>query len=187
MVGERGLKLSGGEKQRVALARAFLKNPRVLLCDEATSGTVGFLCDVIGKRYVMHIFCVYFPLSFLCVFTKTNNAALDSRTEKHILSALRALASGRTSLFVAHRLSTAAQCDQIIVLEEVCSSVSGVRNGCVQPCVAQGRVLERGTHAELLLLGGKYAEMWAKQVRLCVVLRVNCDKNSFTGGFRNCI
>ena len=77
-VGERGLKLSGGEKQRVALARAFLKNPAILLCDEATS-------------------------------------ALDSRTEKDILRMLLTLAKGRTSIFVAHRLSTAAQCDQVIV------------------------------------------------------------------------
>ncbi len=76
LVGERGLKLSGGEKQRVALARAFLKAPRILLADEATS-------------------------------------ALDTRTEKEVLAALGTLALGRTSLFVAHRLSTAAQCDQV--------------------------------------------------------------------------
>ncbi|EFJ45521.1 hypothetical protein VOLCADRAFT_40714, partial [Volvox carteri f. nagariensis] len=90
VVGERGLKLSGGEKQRVAIARAFLKSPQVLLFDEATS-------------------------------------ALDSKTEGEILEALRALARGRTAIFVAHRLSTAAQCDQIVVLEE-------------------GRVVESGEH-----------------------------------------
>lgn len=81
-VGERGLKLSGGEKQRVALARAFLKDPPLLLCDEATS-------------------------------------ALDTATEKAILASLFALTKGRTTLLVAHRLSTAAQCDQIAVLEQV--------------------------------------------------------------------
>ncbi|PRW21021.1 ABC transporter B family member mitochondrial [Chlorella sorokiniana] len=103
LVGERGLKLSGGEKQRVALARAFLKSPRVLLCDEATS-------------------------------------ALDSRTEKEVLGALFSLARGRTCVLVAHRLSTAAQCDQIVVLE-------------------QGQVVEAGSHGELLAAGGKYAEL----------------------------
>ncbi|KAL4855557.1 ABC transporter B family member 25 [Chlorella vulgaris] len=103
LVGERGLKLSGGEKQRVALARAFLKSPRVLLCDEATS-------------------------------------ALDSRTEKEVLGALFSLAKGRTCVVVAHRLSTAAQCDQIV-----------------------GRVVESGSHAELLSREGKYAELWSRQ------------------------
>lgn len=80
-MGERGLKLSGGEKQRVALARAFLKDPPILLCDEATS-------------------------------------ALDTTTEKAILASLLALAKGRTTVLVAHRLSTAAQCDKIAVLEQ---------------------------------------------------------------------
>eukprot|EP00891_Asterochloris_glomerata_P008475 jgi/Astpho2/8475/Aster-05520 len=107
LVGERGLKLSGGEKQRVALARAFLKSPKILLCDEATS-------------------------------------ALDSKTEKQILAALQTLAHGRTAVFVAHRLSTAAQCDQIVVLE-------------------QGQVAEFGSHSELLAQGGKYAAMWQRQ------------------------
>ncbi|MEW5320485.1 MAG: hypothetical protein WDW38_011554 [Sanguina aurantia] len=107
VVGERGLKLSGGEKQRVAIARAFLKAPKVLVFDEATS-------------------------------------ALDTHTEKAILEALRVLAQGRTSIFVAHRLSTAAQCDQIVVIED-------------------GRVAEAGSHNDLLALGGKYAAMWAKQ------------------------
>ena len=76
VVGERGLKLSGGEKQRVALARAFLKKASILLCDEATS-------------------------------------SLDGSTEQEVLSAFHRLAHGRTSVFVAHRLSTAAQCDQV--------------------------------------------------------------------------
>ncbi|KDD74120.1 hypothetical protein H632_c1554p0, partial [Helicosporidium sp. ATCC 50920] len=107
LVGERGLKLSGGEKQRVALARAFLKSPRILLCDEATS-------------------------------------ALDSRTEKDVLAALFGLMRGKTCIVVAHRLSTAAQCDAIVVLD-------------------QGKVVESGTHAELLAGGGKYAELWARQ------------------------
>ncbi|KAI8463500.1 MAG: half-size ABC transporter [Monoraphidium minutum] len=107
VVGERGLKLSGGEKQRVAIARAFLKNPRVLLFDEATS-------------------------------------ALDTKTEREILESLSALAAGRTSIFVAHRLSTAAACDQIVVLDE-------------------GEVVEAGSHQQLLAQGGKYAELWARQ------------------------
>ncbi|KXZ51537.1 hypothetical protein GPECTOR_12g500 [Gonium pectorale] len=118
LVGERGLKLSGGEKQRVAIARAFLKAPGLLLFDEATS-------------------------------------ALDARTETEILEALRALAQGRTSIFVAHRLSTAAQCDQIVVLDE-------------------GRVVESGTHAELLAKGGRYADLWARQA--------NVDDLSGSGG-----
>lgn len=107
IVGERGLKLSGGEKQRVALARAFLKQPSVALLDEPTS-------------------------------------ALDTATEKSVLKALFGLAEGRTCLVVAHRLSTAAQCDQIVVLH----------NGIIQ---------ESGTHSDLLQLGGKYAELWNKQ------------------------
>ncbi|XAR60836.1 Cadmium-transporting ATPase [Bertholletia excelsa] len=107
LVGERGLKLSGGEKQRVALARAFLKAPPILLCDEATS-------------------------------------ALDSTTEAEILSALKSLASNRTSIFVAHRLTTAMQCDEIIVLEN-------------------GRVVEQGPHELLLSNAGRYAQLWAQQ------------------------
>jgi ATP-binding cassette subfamily B (MDR/TAP) protein 7 len=107
LVGERGLKLSGGEKQRVALARAFLKQPAVALLDEPTS-------------------------------------ALDSATEKSVLGALFDLARGRTCLVVAHRLSTAAQCDMIVVLED-------------------GQVVESGAHAELLAQGGRYAHLWARQ------------------------
>ncbi|KAK1412706.1 hypothetical protein QVD17_34169 [Tagetes erecta] len=107
LVGERGLKLSGGEKQRVALARAFLKAPPILLCDEATS-------------------------------------ALDSTTEAEILTALRSLANNRTAVFVAHRLTTAMQCDEIIVLEK-------------------GRVVEQGPHEVLLSNGGRYAQLWSQQ------------------------
>ncbi|XP_057474147.1 ABC transporter B family member 25, mitochondrial isoform X2 [Actinidia eriantha] len=107
VVGERGLKLSGGEKQRVALARAFLKAPAILLCDEATS-------------------------------------ALDSTTEAEILTSLKSLASNRTSVFVAHRLTTAMQCDEIIVLEN-------------------GKVVEQGPHEILLLKAGRYAQLWGQQ------------------------
>ncbi|CAI7896311.1 unnamed protein product [Closterium sp. NIES-53] len=109
MVGERGLKISGGEKQRVALARTFLKGAPILLCDEATS-------------------------------------ALDSVTEGAILTALQSLARNRTSIFVAHRLTTAMQCDEIVVLDE-------------------GRIIERGNHASLLALNGTYADMWRQQNR----------------------
>ncbi|KAG5111437.1 hypothetical protein JHK82_040660 [Glycine max] len=107
VVGERGLKLSGGEKQRVALARAFLKAPAILLCDEATS-------------------------------------ALDSTTEAEILSALKSVANNRTSIFIAHRLTTAMQCDEIIVLEN-------------------GKVIEQGPHEVLLSKAGRYAQLWGQQ------------------------
>jgi len=107
MVGERGLKLSGGEKQRVAIARTLLKNPPILILDEATS-------------------------------------ALDSRTEAAIQGTLNDIAARRTSIVIAHRLSTVIDADQIIVLDE-------------------GRVAERGTHAQLLRQGGLYSEMWARQ------------------------
>ncbi|CAL9105908.1 unnamed protein product [Musa acuminata var. zebrina] len=107
IVGERGLKLSGGEKQRVSLARAFLKAPSILLCDEATS-------------------------------------ALDSTTEAEILNALKTLANNRTSIFIAHRLTTAMQCDEIIVLEN-------------------GKVAEHGPHEVLLSRAGRYAQLWAQQ------------------------
>src|SRR5574338_23656 len=106
-VGERGLKLSGGEKQRVAIARALLKNPAILIFDEATS-------------------------------------ALDSKTEKAIQAQLEQAARGRTALVIAHRLSTVMDADQILVLE-------------------QGRIVERGSHWELLAAGGAYAQMWALQ------------------------
>ena len=108
-VGERGLKLSGGEKQRVAIARTLLKDPPILILDEATS-------------------------------------ALDSRTEAEILDTLQAIERGRTTIVIAHRLSTVVHADQIVVLDG-------------------GLVAERGTHAELLRRNGLYAEMWARQAQ----------------------
>jgi ATP-binding cassette subfamily B protein len=107
MVGERGLKLSGGEKQRVAIARTILKNPPILLLDEATS-------------------------------------ALDTGTEREIQSALNEVSRNRTSLVIAHRLSTVVDADEILVLDH-------------------GLIIERGRHSELLALGGHYAAMWNKQ------------------------
>ena len=107
MVGERGLKLSGGEKQRVGIARTLLKNPPILLLDEATS-------------------------------------ALDSETEQEIQGALDRAAEGRTVLMIAHRLSTVAEADQIIVLQD-------------------GEIVERGTHADLLARDGRYASLWRRQ------------------------
>jgi ATP-binding cassette subfamily B protein len=106
-VGERGLKLSGGEKQRVAIARAILKNPAIMLFDEATS-------------------------------------ALDSHTEREIQASLAEVSQDRTTLVIAHRLSTVIDADEILVLDE-------------------GRAVERGRHGELLARGGRYAAMWARQ------------------------
>jgi ATP-binding cassette, subfamily B, heavy metal transporter len=107
VVGERGLKLSGGEKQRVAIARALLKDPQILVFDEATS-------------------------------------ALDSKSEKAIQAELDRIAQGRTTLVIAHRLSTVMDADEILVMEH-------------------GRIVERGTHRALLERGGHYAQMWALQ------------------------
>jgi ATP-binding cassette subfamily B protein len=107
MVGERGLKLSGGEKQRVAIARVVLKDPKMLVFDEATS-------------------------------------ALDTKTEREIQASLAEVAADRTTLVIAHRLSTVVDADQILVLDT-------------------GRIVERGPHAELLAVGGVYATMWARQ------------------------
>ena len=108
-VGERGLKLSGGEKQRVAIARTLLKKPAMLIFDEATS-------------------------------------ALDSKTERAFQEELLSLAKNRTTLIIAHRLSTIIHADQILVMDH-------------------GQIVERGTHAELLALQGRYAEMWQMQER----------------------
>ena len=107
MVGERGLKLSGGEKQRVAIARTLLKNPPILVFDEATS-------------------------------------ALDSSNERAIQAELRSVAQGKTTLVIAHRLSTVVDAHEILVMET-------------------GRIVERGTHAALLAAGGRYAAMWNLQ------------------------
>lgn len=107
MVGERGLKLSGGEKQRVAIARTLLKDPAILIFDEATS-------------------------------------ALDSKAEQAIQTKLKEIAKDRTTLVIAHRLSTIADADQILVLDH-------------------GRIIERGSHLQLLAANGTYAQMWMRQ------------------------
>jgi len=107
MVGERGLKLSGGEKQRVAIARTLLKNPSIMIFDEATS-------------------------------------ALDSKAEQMIQAQLKEIAKTRTSLVIAHRLSTIVDAEQILVMDK-------------------GRIIERGTHLQLLALDGAYAQMWQRQ------------------------
>jgi ATP-binding cassette subfamily B protein len=107
IVGERGLKLSGGEKQRVAIARTLLKNPPILIFDEATS-------------------------------------ALDSANERAIQAELQSVARNKTTLVIAHRLSTVVDAHEILVMEA-------------------GRIIERGTHAELLAAQGRYASMWALQ------------------------
>jgi len=107
MVGERGLKLSGGEKQRVAIARVILKAPKILVFDEATS-------------------------------------ALDTKTEREIQASLAEISADRTTLVIAHRLSTVVEADEILVLDD-------------------GHIIERGGHRELLLRRGVYAAMWARQ------------------------
>ncbi|MCG8510930.1 MAG: ABC transporter ATP-binding protein/permease, partial [Rhodospirillales bacterium] len=116
MVGERGLKLSGGEKQRVAIARTLLKQPRIMLFDEATS-------------------------------------ALDTHTEREIQASLAEVSADRTTLIIAHRLSTVVDADEILVLDA-------------------GRIVERGSHGQLLTSGGVYAEMWARQQEASRALEV---------------
>src|SRR5207342_3426241 len=106
-VGERGLKLSGGEKQRVAIARTMLKAPPILVLDEATS-------------------------------------ALDTFTEREIQSALDRVSRGRTTIVIAHRLSTVVDADEILVLDK-------------------GMIVERGAHEALLRRGGLYAALWSRQ------------------------
>jgi ABC-type transport system involved in Fe-S cluster assembly fused permease/ATPase subunit len=106
-VGERGVKLSGGELQRIAIARVLVKNPKIVLLDEATS-------------------------------------AVDSSTEQQIQEAFKKLSAGRTTFVIAHRLSTIRDADMILVIDN-------------------GQIVERGTHDELLLKGGKYLELWTKQ------------------------
>ena len=107
VVGERGLKLSGGEKQRIAIARVILKNPRILVFDEATS-------------------------------------SLDSRSEQLILESLKEIAEKHTTLVIAHRLSTIIDADDIVVLDK-------------------GKIVEQGSHHELLEKDGLYAQMWRLQ------------------------
>jgi ATP-binding cassette subfamily B protein len=107
LVGERGYRLSGGEKQRVAIARVLLKRPRIIVLDEAT-------------------------------------AHLDSENEVHVQHALQSALEGRTSLVIAHRLSTIRDADQILVVDD-------------------GRIVERGTHDELVAAGGVYADLYGTQ------------------------
>jgi ATP-binding cassette subfamily B protein len=107
MVGERGLKLSGGEKQRVAIARTLLKNPSILIFDEATS-------------------------------------ALDTNNERAIQAEIKNLTQNKTTLVIAHRLSTVIDAHEILVMDK-------------------GRITERGSHAVLLALNGRYAQMWQMQ------------------------
>ncbi|WP_156498514.1 ATP-binding cassette domain-containing protein, partial [Oleiphilus sp. HI0079] len=106
-VGERGLKLSGGEKQRVAIARMILKQPSILVFDEATS-------------------------------------ALDSRSEQAVMRAIREVSIGRSTIIIAHRLSTVIDCDRILVMDA-------------------GRIIEHGHHQQLLAQQGAYAELWEMQ------------------------
>ena len=107
-MGERGLKLSGGEKQRIGIARTYLKNPKILLLDEATS-------------------------------------ALDSETEKDILTGLSTISGKKSIIIISHRLFTVMNADKIIVLDS-------------------GRIIEEGTHDQLLKLNKRYARMWTQQL-----------------------
>lgn len=120
VVGERGVRLSGGEKQRVAIARTILKNPPILLLDEATS-------------------------------------ALDSETERHLQQAFNTLMEERSSLTIAHRLSTIIDCDKILVMDD-------------------GKLVEAGTHAELISQGGKYAKLWQQQSKTLAEREAEADK-----------
>ncbi|GAB4120812.1 MAG: ABC transporter ATP-binding protein/permease [Rhodothalassiaceae bacterium] len=129
LVGERGLKLSGGEKQRVAIARTILKNPRILLLDEATS-------------------------------------ALDSRTEAEIREALETVARGRTTIVIAHRLSTVRDADHILVMNH-------------------GRIVEEGTHDALMARDGLYAEMWARQRQGKDGVSETDDRETLTGAAKS--
>ncbi|KAG5064215.1 hypothetical protein JHK85_005398 [Glycine max] len=144
VVGERGLKLSGGEKQRVALARAFLKAPAILLV--LKQGMEKFLKSMVLVQQDV-TFSSYpiaqrlFAMRRLC---DEATSALDSTTEAEILSALNSVANNRTSIFIAHRLTTAMQCDEIIVLEN-------------------GKVIEQGPHEVLLSKAGRYAQLWGQQ------------------------
>jgi ATP-binding cassette, subfamily B, bacterial len=119
IVGERGHRLSGGEKQRVAIARVILRDPRILILDEATSN-------------------------------------LDSTSEHHIQAALRPILHGRTSIVIAHRLSTILAADQILVLDH-------------------GRLVDAGTHTELLARGGLYADLYRRQFRTQSAATVGAD------------
>lgn len=125
-VGERGLKLSGGEKQRVAIARTILKSPAIVLLDEATS-------------------------------------ALDTQTERHIQAALTQVCKNRTTIIVAHRLSTIIHADEIIVLKE-------------------GEIVERGRHEDLIAAGGTYAAMWEQQLKNNDVQQTTNNKTEVSSG-----
>src|SRR5205823_5190149 len=126
VVGERGHRLSGGEKQRVAIARVILRDPRILILDEATSN-------------------------------------LDSVSEQHIQAALRPLLHGRTSIVIAHRLSTILAADQILVLDH-------------------GRLVDAGTHTELLARGGLYATLYERQFRTQPADTAGADDAEIDGG-----
>jgi ATP-binding cassette, subfamily B, heavy metal transporter len=129
VVGERGLKLSGGEKQRVAIARTILKNPEILIFDEATS-------------------------------------ALDSHTEREIQASLKELSAERSTVVIAHRLSTVVDADEIIVLES-------------------GTITERGTHNDLLAKNGSYAAMWSRQQEAAKALEILEHADDTGGEFRD--
>ena len=138
----KGLKLSGGEKQRVAIARAILKKAPILLCDEPTSRYGSVFCFL-----EWHFLCYSFHLTFL--FRTSPSASLDTRTEQNIMNHIKELGQERTTIIIAHRLSTIQDCDEIIVLHH-------------------GKAVERGTHQELLELGGRYTELLRMQTSTTV-------------------